>query len=82
MQPAFGKIIKSEAYHKGELTGSRIEYQIPEIITNRNQAMGQIIDCLTLLDTGKTHEVTLTIQTDKQGEYKMVTRRYAVEEKS
>lgn len=79
MQPSFGKVIKTESYFKGIPKGSKVEYHIPEVVTNRNQALNEVLSCLNLIDTGKTKEVTIVIETDKQGEYKMVTRKYEVE---
>lgn len=78
-QPAFGKVIKSQSFFNGRIKGSRIEYQIPELVQNRQQALKQVLDCLNLLDTGKTKKVLVTVETDKNGEYKMVTRQYEVE---
>lgn len=79
MQPSFGKVIKTESYFKGVPRGSKIEYHIPEVVTDRNQALNEILGCLNLIDTKKTKEITIVIETDKLGEYKMVTRKYEVE---
>lgn len=81
-QPKYGKIIKTDSFYKGLPQTSRVEYQIPEVVKNKNQAMAQVLDCMSLIDSGKTREITITIETDKLGEYKMVTRKYAVEVKA
>lgn len=80
MDLSFGKIIKHESYFDGRLKTSKTEYSIPILITDKNDAMTEIIKCLELITDGKTHNVTINIKADpKSFKLKLLTKNYIIE---
>jgi len=76
----FGKISTTESYFGGKLKSTKKEYSIPELITDRSQALGEIMKALNLIDTKETSNITITVQADpKTHNIKLITRSYTVE---
>ena len=76
----FGKIIKHESYFDGRLKTSKTEYSVPILITDKNEAMTQIIKCLELIATGQTYNITINIKADpKSHQLKLLTKNYIIE---
>lgn len=79
----YGKRITTESFHKGQLTGgkAKVEYQIPELVMDKSQALTEMMKGLELITNKQTHKVVFTVEADpKTYFFKHVTKQYIVEE--
>lgn len=78
----FGKRITHESYHNGQLSATRTEYSVPELIKDKAQALSEIMKCLELISSKQTSDVTIIIRADpKTHDIRMITHTYSVEHK-
>jgi len=79
----YGKRIITESYYKGQLSGGKpkVEYQIPELVGDKSQALSEIIKGLELIANRQTTKVVLTVEADpKTYTFKHVITQYLAEE--
>jgi len=76
----FGKISTTNSYFGGILKSTITTISIPELITDRSQALGEIMKALNLIDNKETSNITIAVQADpKTHNIKLITRTYVIE---
>lgn len=73
----YGKKIVSESYYEGSVVKAKVELE-SEHFTDRDHLLKDMIDALMVITAGKTRDLNLRIQVDKQGRYKL-TQRYVAQ---
>lgn len=75
----YGKVIKSESYFDGTLKSTKLEYSIPERVSDKTQVMSEVLKAMEIINNGETNCMTIIIERDKKTKaYRLVTRRYTV----
>ena len=81
-QIPFGKIIKEESYFNGRIKSTKLSYSVPELITDKNSALSELMKALDLITTGQTHHLTLVVEADPlTHKFKLITKSYVMETK-
>lgn len=82
MELQFGKKIVSNSYFNGEQTAQHTTYSIPVSVTDKTQALAEIIQCLEILADKQANEVVIRIKADpKTFKLKYVIKEYTVSTK-
>jgi hypothetical protein len=82
MELSFGKIITHESFHDGQLRSTKTEYSIPILISNKTQALSELMECLKLIDTKQTEQIIITIKADpKTNNIRLITKSYIIEKR-
>lgn len=75
----YGKIITTESFYDGSLKQTKREYSIPKIVTNRSQALSEIVDAIDLITTSKTSRIEIILEADPRTfKIKLITKKYVV----
>lgn len=72
----YGKVTTSETYYDGVITNTRKEVEI-SIMSTRDELLKDLIDSLEVISSGETHKLTLEINVDSKGKYRIV-RKWAI----
>lgn len=77
----YGRRITTQSYHNGTLKTQRVEYQVPELIMDKTQALSEVMKAIDLITTKQTHKLTIIVEADpRTHHFKSITKQYAVEE--
>lgn len=71
-----GRRIVSETYYDGTVTTTQQQIE-QSLFTSKKSVLKDIIDALTVISSGESHELELKLQVDGKGRYKL-TKRWAV----
>jgi hypothetical protein len=76
----YGKIITHKSYFNGQLKSEKTEYSIPKLIQDKNHAITEIIDCLSLISDHRTTKVEIIVEADpKTYKMKLITKKYIID---
>jgi hypothetical protein len=76
----YGTRTVKESYFNGEVH-KKVLMSVPIKISDKTQALSEIMKAMDLITTHQTHELTLTIKTDKDHKLTLLTKCYEVVEK-
>lgn len=78
----YGKKITHESYFDGKLKSTKIEYSVPEKVSDKGTALSEVMKGLELITSGQTATVTIRIEADPYTrQIRMVTRSYITDGK-
>jgi hypothetical protein len=81
MEIVFGKKTVDESYFNGELTKRVVSLSIPIKITDKVQALSEVMNALDLITNGTTNELILEIKVDSKNRQNMLmTKCYSTKE--
>lgn len=76
----FGKRTVVESFFNGKLNSVKTEFSIPIRVTNRPEALSEIMKCLELLDSKQTTNITIHVQADRAThEIRLITKEYILD---
>lgn len=78
----FGRIKTTESYFNGRIKSTKVEYEVPELVDNKADALSELMRAIDLITTKQTHCLTIRIEADPvTHKLKLITKNYVVEKK-
>lgn len=78
----FGRIHTTESYFNGRIQSTKVEYEVPELVDNKADALSELMKALDLITTKQTHCFTIKVEADPLTyKLKLITKNYVVEKK-
>ena len=76
----FGKRTTTESFFNGRVRSVKMTYSIPSVISNKQQALNEIMKCLDFISQKNADNIIIRIDFDKKSHaYRMITHEYEID---
>ena len=75
----YGKIINTKSYFNGQVVKETNEYSEPILVTDKGQALNEVIKALELITSKVSNKISIEIEADPLTyHFKRITKKYVV----